>query len=328
MTTQELTTSEAPTVSVIMPAYGVAKYISAALDSIFAQTFQDYEIIVVNDGSLDTTELELAIAPYRDRIVYIEQENRGCSAARNAAIRVARGRYIALLDADDLWQPDYLAIQIERLENDRSIDVIYPNALIFGDSPKSGKLFMELLPSDGEVTLEKLISQRCNVMISVTARREAIVRAGLFDENLRSSEDFDMWLRILLQGGRICYHRRVLVHYRQRRESLSANPVSMCQHILRVFEGVQQRNHLTPAQQESLQRAKDHFSALLNLCEGKRAFFDGDTDRAIEKLTEANRFFRRTKIQLALLLLRAAPQFALWVYDLRDRFVVGMSTRF
>ena len=127
------TKSASPTVSVIMPAYRVAEYIGAAIESVLNQTYTDYEIVVVNDGSPDTAELESELAPYRDQIIYIKQNNRGCSAARNTAIRASRGRYIALLDPDDLWEPDYLKIHLEILERDPTTDVLYCDALIVGD---------------------------------------------------------------------------------------------------------------------------------------------------------------------------------------------------
>lgn len=317
-----------PMVSVIMPAYRVAKYIGAALDSVLAQTFTDYEIIVVNDGSPDTPELNRALAPYRDHIVYIEQENRGCSAARNTAIRVARGRYIALLDPDDIWEPQYLADQVGFLERDPSTDVLYPDATIIGDSPFSGRLFMDVMPSEGEVTFEKLITQRCNVMISVTARRESILRAALFNEDLRGSEDFDMWLRILQQGGRIRYQRKPLVRYRRHSESLSADPVKMCQHILSVLAHAETRNNLSPREFKTLKRQMAHFRALASLNEGKRAFFAGNAKGAISKVREANAFFRSMKLSFALLMLRASPRLLMLAYNLRDRFILGLNTKF
>lgn len=318
----------APAVSVIMPAYRAAAYISEAIASVLAQTFTDYELIVVNDGSPDTVELDRALAPYRDRIIYITQKNRGCSGARNVAIQAARGRYIALLDADDIWEPDYLAVQLGILEADPGIDVLYPNALIFGDSHLAGKTFMDVMPSRGEVTFESLITQRCNVMISVTARRESVVRAGLFNESLRSAEDFDMWLRILHQGGRIRYHDRVLLRYRRHESSLSADPVWMCRHILKVLDDAAARNDLSVTEVETLALQRGHFGALIRLNEGKRAFFAGNPERAIAKLTEANRFLRSSKISVALLMLRAAPQLLLRAYNLRDRLLIGANTKF
>src|SRR5919198_1434145 len=93
-----------PAVSVIIPAYRVTQYIAEALDSVLAQTFTDYETIVINDGCPETVALERVLEPYRERIIYLKQENRGPGAARNAGILAARSPLIALLDADDVWE--------------------------------------------------------------------------------------------------------------------------------------------------------------------------------------------------------------------------------
>src|SRR5262245_50161993 len=106
-----------PTVSVIVPAYNVAGYISETLDSVFAQTFGDLEVIVINDGSPDSQGLEIALAPYLDRIVYIKQPNKGAAAARNTGIEAARGEIVAFLDGDDVWLPNYLELQVRVLRN-------------------------------------------------------------------------------------------------------------------------------------------------------------------------------------------------------------------
>ncbi len=319
---------ESPAVSVIMPAYNVAQFIGESLDSVFKQTFDDYEVIVINDGSPDTQELERVLEPYRRRINYIVQENRGLSGARNTGIRAARGRFIALLDSDDLWEPDYLAVQMAEFESDPEIDVLYPNALIFGNAPEAGKKFMDLSPSTGSVTFESLVTQRCNVMVSVTARREMIERVGMFDEKLRSVEDFDLWLRVLKAGGRIKYHRRVLVRYRRWQGSLSSDPVWMCKHVLQVLEKASRTFDLSSTERQTLDRARSGFSAKLMLQEGKRAFFHGDTKAAINNLTEANAFFKSRKIKLTLWLLRLTPQLLLRAYNVRDRFFLRTSTKF
>src|SRR5439155_20455357 len=96
-----------PRVSVILPAYNAASYIEQTLQAVRAQTVSDYEVIVVNDGSPDTAEFERVIFPHRHFINYVFQMNRGAAAARNTALRIARGRYVAFLDADDFWFPTY-----------------------------------------------------------------------------------------------------------------------------------------------------------------------------------------------------------------------------
>lgn len=317
-----------PRVSVIIPAYNVAQYITEALDSVLAQTFADYEIIVINDGSPDTTDLEKALDTYRDRIIYVKQENRGVSGARNTGLRIARADFVAQLDPDDIWMANYLEVQMEIMRSDPTIDVLYPNAVVFGNTLDDGKELMSLSPSNGEVTFERLVSLECNVITCVTARRESFMRAGLYDESLRSSEDFDMWLRILKQGGRIAYHRQVLARYRRRRGSLSSDPIWMCKHVLKVLEKAERTQTLTPSERKSLLQSKTRFQADLRLSEGKSAFFSGDTKTAIENLTEANTFFKSPKIALLIHLLPIAPRFFLRLYNARDRFVFKADTKF
>jgi glycosyltransferase involved in cell wall biosynthesis len=321
-------TPDAPAVSVIIPTYNTTEYITQALDSVLAQTFQDYEIIVINDGSPDTDELERVLEPYRERITYLKQENGGVSSARNAGIRAARAALIAQLDPDDLWEPDYLAFQVEAMRQDPTLDVLYPNALIFGDAPDAGREFMDICPSEGEVTFKSLVTRQCAVMAYAIARRETLVRVGLYDEALRCSEDFDLWLRIVKQGGRIGYHRRVLARYRRRRGSHTSDPVWLYGHVLKVLDKAEQTMTLAPDERETLKRERLHYRAMLRLSEGKKAFFNGDVKAAIEGLTEANAFFRSRKTRLALWLLRFAPRLLFGAYSLRDRFILKTDTRF
>ncbi len=317
----------APSVSIIIPAYKVANYIAETLDSVFAQTYTDYEVIVINDGSPDVAELEQVLEAYCDRIVYVKQENRGLSGARNTGLRLARAPFIALLDSDDAWLPNYLVVQMEIIKNDPTIDVVYGNAILFGNKVYAGRKWMDMFPSEGEVTFERLVLQQCNVLISVTARRETMLRVGLFDESLRSSEDFDMWLRIIKKGGRIVYHRQVLFRYRSRPDSLSNNRIWMCNQILKVLAKAEQTLDLTPNEHRSLQESRVSFQATLDLAEGKIDFFNGDAKSAIKKLTKANTFFKSRKISLLVQMLRVAPRFLLHAYNARDRFIFKTDTK-
>ncbi len=319
--------TKAPAVSVIMPAYNSAPYIAEALDSVFAQTFKEFEVIVVNDGSPDTEELEKVLEPYRDRVVYLRQENRGVSAARNAAIRVARAPLVAMLDPDDLWEPDYLEVQVGMMHADPSLELLYPNALIFGDGEHAGRTYMEVNPSEGEVTFEGMVTQRCTVVNYVIARRDAVVAAGWFDETLSRSEDFDLWLRILGRGGRIAYHRKVLARYRRHAGSLSSDPVLMRRDILRVLDKAAATLELTDAQRALLARERERFEAGMRLEEGKRAFERGDARAAAELISEANRVLGSRKLSLVLRLLRVAPGLLLRAYNWRERYVLKAGAR-
>jgi GT2 family glycosyltransferase len=312
---------EAPAVSVVIPVYNASRYVRDALDSVLAQTFTDYEVIVVNDGSTDSEELEQILKSHPVPIVYVSQENRGLSAARNAGINIARGTFYAQLDADDQWYPEYLATQVGILSGDASIALVYPNAVIFADSCDSGVEFMKICPSEGDVTFESLIGAKCTVMVCVTARMNAIKSAGMFDEALRSCEDFDLWLRIVKKGGRIIYHRQMLARYRRRPGSLSSDRVWMTTNILSVLEKAANTLDLTTAEREILDKQIADRRAALRLFEGKQALGRGETTAAIARFKETNTYLRSPKLSMVILALRHMPRLVSWVFAVRERFL-------
>jgi glycosyltransferase involved in cell wall biosynthesis len=290
------------------------------------QTYKNYEIIVVNDGSPDTAELEIALAPYSGDVIYLRQENQGPSSARNTGIRFARGKYIALLDADDMWDPEHLAAQIPVLEADPSIAMVYADARIVGDVPEAGHTVMEFCPSEGEVSFEALVTQRCTVHICVSVcRRDALLRTGLFDPAFRRAEDVDLWLRIVRQGGRIVYRRRVLGCYRRQAGSLSSDRVSMLEGFLAVLAKAANDPEIQPAQREILQRQCLTERANLELQKGKAAFLAGDSKGAVHHLKQANREHQSIKLATALMLLRMAPGFLRILYQWRDRHIYKLK---
>src|ERR1700730_10120521 len=119
-----------PLVSVIIPAYNASNTIVRALDSVFAQTFVDFEVVVVNDGSPDTELLERALLPYMSRVRYLKQENKGPGGARTSGILQMRGKYAAFLDADDMWLPTHLSSQIGMLQANPSLDLVYADSVL------------------------------------------------------------------------------------------------------------------------------------------------------------------------------------------------------
>lgn len=317
-----------PVVSIIMPAYRVAEYIGAALDSIFAQTFTDYEIIIVNDGSPDTKEFELALAPYRNRVVYITQENGGPSAARNVAIEKSRGEFLAFLDADDYWKPNYLSQQLEFLKNNRSVDMVYSDALLFGDSPLAGHTFMEITPSQGEVTFESLLGGRCTVILSGTVvRRQAVIDAGLFNEELRYAEDYDLWLRLAKHGLRLAYQEQVLLNKRMHAASLSSDRRKLHESALYVLEKSRQEPGLSQDGREAIAEQSVRLTALVKLEQGKDRLLRGDFAGAQEAIKEANSFFKNWKLRVALFCLRYAPRLLLHTYGFFGPFSSEKSNK-
>jgi glycosyltransferase involved in cell wall biosynthesis len=199
---------EAPLVSVIIPTYNRAAFVAKAVDSVLSQTFTDYELIVVDDGSTDGTKDNLN--KYGDRIIYIYQDNSGVSAARNAGITVSRGEWLAFLDSDDEWKPDYLAKQIRQANTIARLCMQSANCLFTYDNEGDPQTYFEL---NGAMAAFKgkdylLIEEPFAFVVShgpwqvgsTIVRRDAASAAGLFDTNLTLSEDFDFMARVSLQG--------------------------------------------------------------------------------------------------------------------------------
>lgn len=310
--------SRRPLLSVIMPAYNVAGYIGEALESVLAQTFTDYEIIIVNDGSPDTNELERVIEPFLDRIIYLKQENGGPSRARNTAIMKARGEYVGFLDADDMWNPNFLAEQLKVLRENPALDLVYADSLMFGESALAGQTYMQVVPSTGPVTFESLLSEQCGVITScVVARRQALIDVGLFDEKFIRSEDFDLWLRLAHHGKQLTYQRQVLARRRLHGGSLAADRTRLIEGQIAVMQKLAlQLAPLTPSTRDLMKSEIDKCQAQLDIERGKQQLAAGQYQQATEAIMLANNFYRSRKLQAVLIGLRVAPGLLRRAYEL------------
>ena len=292
----------------VIPAYRAALYIAEALSSVVAQSYTDYEIVVVNDGSPDTPELERVLEPFRSRIVYLVQENLGPSAARNAGIRAARADWVGFLDADDAWEPDFLESQMAVLRQDSSIDLLYADTRFVGNSIVAGRNAMEFCPSTGEVTFQSLVRRECTVFLHTTvARRQVLLRAGLFDTSFRHSEDLHLWLRIAKQGGHIAYQQRVLARYRRHGDSLSADGIAMREGYLRVLEEIRRTLPLTAEEIAVVDHQLVGQRADWQLQQARQAFRAGRFAEARDLLQQANSHFRKLTLRMAILFLGLPP---------------------
>ncbi|HKG62252.1 MAG TPA: glycosyltransferase family A protein [Pyrinomonadaceae bacterium] len=311
--------TENPAVSIIIPAYNVVRFISETLDSVFAQTFENYEVIVINDGSRDSIELERILNPYLERICYLKQENHGAGAARNTGLRAARGKYIAFLDADDVWLPDYLEKQVSFIESDGGYDLVYCDALLIGDSPWAGKAYMERDPSNGPVTLEALLGERCMVITSgALARRDAIMEVGLFDESLRNSQDFDLWVRLARrENARMNFQRRVLLRHRAHQGSLASDAIRSVEGELKVLRRVREWPDLTEAERRAMESTIALREASIEVDKGKRSLVHGDYDAATKSFRFANEYYRSWKLAIVLAGMRVAPALVSGLYKRR-----------
>ncbi len=183
-----------PKVSVILPSYNSGSYLSAAINSVLAQTYTDFEVIIVDDGSSDDTAN--VVAPYIGRILYVWQENRGVAAARNTGLRMARGEFIAWLDADDNWLPTKLERQMEKF-TDPDVGLVYSDFLTRYTDGGVRDSFLTNHPfaSEGYV-FERYVTSRFFLPSTVVMRAKCFEDSGMFDEDMVSSEDVELFARV------------------------------------------------------------------------------------------------------------------------------------
>ena len=310
-----LTKRQAPVFTVVIPAYKAAHHIADALASVFEQTFKDYEIIVINDGSPDTPSLEQQLQPYLSRITYIAQRNRGPGGARNAGILRARGEYIAFLDSDDQWLPQHLTEMVEALERNPGFDLVYADAINFGDRASEGCTTMESNPSEGLATFESLVLEKCSVVGStVIARRQSLIDAGLFDESFVHGEDFDLWTRLAYRGGRIDYMKRIHTRRRIHDGNLTRDLISSFDGQVNVLKKLLREFDIPDDLKQRMQVQIEKCNASIALEKFKKKLVDREYRSAYDELQRANTMYRSSKLQLALFLLQTAPRLVRYFY--------------
>jgi glycosyltransferase involved in cell wall biosynthesis len=269
-----------PRVSVIIPAYNAAGHVRRAVDSVLAQSLQDYELLVVDDGSTDATRAVLA--EYGDRLRLLAKQNGGPAAARNHGLQHARGEYVAFLDADDYWKTDKLQRQVELLDARPEIgfcstatEVVDSAGRPAGNwpcradaGPLPDVLFMHGTVISGSTS-------------GVLARRRLIAELGGFDEDLRGFEDPDLWIRLAARTAYTCIPEALTVVVRTP-NSVSGDLGSMRRATLASFR--KNRNLLPPAKRGGYWRAACA-SALTDYA--KATYRAGNRGRALRWTLEA-----------------------------------------
>lgn len=216
-----------PKVSVVIPSYNRAAYLRSAIASVLNQSFQDFEIIVVDDASKDDTNE--VIRSFNDlRINYVRHElNKGVSAARNTGIKNSSSDYIAFLDDDDEWLPEKLWKQINLLENSSpKIGGVYTGYVVIDRS--SGEILDQRVHTKkGNIFDELIEANLIGATPSLLFRKECFNRVGLFDENMSFSEDWDMWIRISKEFHFECIQQILVKCYFHNRDKLTFNLESL-----------------------------------------------------------------------------------------------------
>jgi glycosyltransferase involved in cell wall biosynthesis len=209
-----------PKVSVIIPAFNAERYIQNTLESVFEQTYKDYEVIVVNDGSTDSTQKILD--NYGPRIRVFTKTNRGPASARNMGIKKASGKYIAFLDADDLWLKNKLKMQVEYLDSHPKAGFVYCNAICFSGDDKSNETVEAVWKCNIKGSVFKnLFWNNFIPNLTVVVRKSCLESVNLLDESQQiiGSEDYDLFLR-LSHKYELGHVPQVLAKYRLHQENL------------------------------------------------------------------------------------------------------------
>ncbi|AGY60243.1 glycosyltransferase family 2 protein [Gloeobacter kilaueensis] len=243
---------DAPLVSVVIPAYNAGRFIAATLESVLAQTYSHLEVLVVDDGSSDqTAEIALAFAARDQRVIVVSQANAGVAAARNLGIERSRGAFIALVDADDIWYPDKLSLQVQCFEQSgAAVGLVYTwSAHIDAEGKLTGGYIA--FKEEGDVYLPLLYRNFVGNGSTPLIRAGCLRRTGGFAAEFRERraggcEDWDLYLRL----AEVCEFRvvpQLLTGYRQLPASMSANYEAMERSFALVIERACQRRPALPA---------------------------------------------------------------------------------
>ncbi len=220
-----------PTISIVIPNCNHGCYIADAINSLLSQTYPDYEIIVVDDGSTDQSRK--IISSFGDKVRAIYQHNQGLSAARNTGIRAAQGSYIGVLDADDMVEPEFMSTLVSLLESQPDADGIYCG-FRFVDQLNNPLPQIEARTISPDRLYKTLVEGNFLVPESMFVRKYCYDEVGLFDTSLQALEDFDMWLRITSRF-KIVSTTKILTRHRVVTGSMSSDPTRQFQNRLRVI---------------------------------------------------------------------------------------------
>jgi glycosyltransferase involved in cell wall biosynthesis len=251
--------NDRPAVSVIVPAYNAASFLSETVQSALAQTFADFEVLISDDGSTDGTfELAQQWSRTDPRVRSITGPNGGTASARNRAMELARGSFFALLDSDDVWFPTFLESQMAVFERHPEVDVVTGNARSLG-GPFDGQ---PLRPAGGDcrpLSLLAMIEDENAVCVMSVFRRTVFDRIGGFDRKVVYSEDYEFWVRAALAGFTFLANPKPLAWYRRRPDGKSADEVALLTGAIAILEEARAKCDELPLERAAMDRQITHY---------------------------------------------------------------------
>ncbi len=315
--------TEKPAVSIIIPNYSTAEFIAETLDSVFAQTFTDYEIVVINDAAPDTEELKKALENYKEKIIFIDKfENTGTSATRNFTVKHTRGDFLCFLDADDIWHPTFLE-ELFAFLTKNDFGMVYADTEMFGVGYRAGESFLDYNPPQGEVSRRMLIEGKCIILPSGgLIKKSEFEKSGGFDPKVKRTEDFDLWMRMIFQGTRIGFLRKILFKFRIRPGSGSGDSLQRIERCMIVWQILQKKLPFTDEENLIVNRNIELEHAALLRAKGRLFINERNWSEAVKVFREARKkavklglpFKHRLKMSAVIFLLNFSPEILLKVF--------------
>ncbi|MEA5516414.1 glycosyltransferase [Nodularia sp. UHCC 0506] len=221
-----------PTISVVIPAYNCENTIQSTIESVLTQTFKDFELIIINDGSQDAT-LDIISQIHDPRIRVFSYPNAGGNVSRNRGLHYAVGEFVSFLDADDIWTPEKLQLQLQALQNNTDAQVAYSWTDYINEN---GEIFVSgtHITANGDVYEKLLVHNFLENGSNPLICREVLLELGGFDESLQAAQDWDMWLRLAARCSFVAVPS-VQILYRVSANSVSTNLAKQEKYCLQVF---------------------------------------------------------------------------------------------
>lgn len=210
-----------PLFSVIIPCFNRSQFIHRSAQSVLKQKHARTEIIVVDDGSDE--DLTVPLAECLDDLIYVRKDNGGVCSARNAALHIARGKWIVLVDSDDFLAEDYLKQLSGEIQANPEVLAFVPNLFFFGDSKYSGTYSLDRAPITGEITFDQFVLGKIVLAGCSVFKTELLKKLGGWNEHQTASEDFELWMRILHSGAKVRSVASMIYHYQRHSISISAS---------------------------------------------------------------------------------------------------------
>ena len=306
-----------PLVSIITPAYNSSGFIAETLKAALAQTFTDFELIVVDDESTDhTIDVVHEIAAGDPRVIVMVSPHGGPATARNVALDAVRGQFIALLDSDDVWMPQYLESQLAILGRHPDCAIVTANAFNRGGW-LDGQPIWRSNRGIRRLSIRDLIRRENSVCIMSVFRREVVDRIGGFDRRYNGNEDYEFWLRAANAGFGIVQNLQPLGYYRRRDDSVSSNDVRMLHGITAVLESASRLQGPIEAERALIREKIDGFRFELLKTELRASLSKNDAAAAAMSLKTMSELRRSWSLAVAAKIGAAWPDLLRRAFELR-----------